>query len=505
MNSRRVSILVSRPRRRSLALPKSRYRLSAIALPAVLALVTLLPGTTSCSEHTPPAVSAGQSSGQTAVAASSPTTALPGAPTATSGSDRPGLALVESWPVETPLDHRDISDAHRAWVEMIRGARRSIDIEQFYASNPDEAQGNAGDKTGEVRTRLDDVLDAIEQAAGRGVKVRCVFGKKFYAGTYPEIPDRLARVPGVEVRILDMDAMSGGVQHAKFFLIDGAEAYLGSQNLDWRSLTHIQELGLRVSQPAVVAAVAALFELDWNLAHALSPGDGESTAIAATPRDHARILAEARQESQERARRSPRFPVEMEYKGTTISVTPGMSPKNWLPDESLWDLPMILDMIDNARTRIRVQLLSYSIHNFDGTSFDGLDQALRRAASRGVEVELLLADWNKRPRSLATLKDLQRLPSITVKLVTIPEHSGGFIPFARVIHSKLMTVDGARSWVGTSNWSGDYFHQSRNVGLFLRGAAITADLDRFFMTGWTSTYATVLDPEAAYQPPRIAQ
>lgn len=366
---------------------------------------------------------------------------------------------------------------------MIRSARRSIDIEEFYASNADNG----------VKTRLDEVLDAIAEAAGRGVAVRCVFGKKFYAQTYPEIPDRLARIPGVEVRILDMDALSGGVQHAKFFLVDGAQAYIGSQNFDWRSLHHIQELGVRIEQPAVVAAVAALFELDWKLADP----DGQNDRGAAA-------LTAARNASRERSQRAPSFPIAMDYKGTSISVTPGMSPKNWLPDESLWDLPMFLDMIDNARTRIRVQLLSYSRHNYDGTTFDGLERALRRAAARGVAVELLLADWNKRPRSLTTLKALQRLPTVTVKLVTIPEHSGGFIPFARVIHSKMMTVDGARSWVGTSNWSGDYFHQSRNIGLFFRGETITADLDRFFSTVWTSTYASVLDPDAAYQPPRIA-
>ncbi|MCE9626586.1 MAG: hypothetical protein K8R56_01570, partial [Candidatus Eisenbacteria bacterium] len=31
----------------------------------------------------------------------------------------------------------------------------------------------------------------------------------------------------------------GGVQHAKFMMVDGDQAWLGSQNLDWRALSHI--------------------------------------------------------------------------------------------------------------------------------------------------------------------------------------------------------------------------------------------------------------------------
>ena len=34
-------------------------------------------------------------------------------------------------------------------------------------------------------------------------------------------------------------------------------------------------------------------------------------------------------------------------------------PSGWLPAESLWDLPSLVALIDSARTRVRVQLLSY--------------------------------------------------------------------------------------------------------------------------------------------------
>ena len=77
------------------------------------------------------------------------------------------------------------------------------------------------------------------------------------------------------------------------------------------------------------------------------------------------------------------------------------------------------------------------------------------------------------------------------------------VDFARVVHAKYLVVDGDKSWVGTSNWSGDYFTQSRNVGLIVEGAPFGASLERFFATGWQSAYAKAVEPgKTDYRAPR---
>jgi phosphatidylserine/phosphatidylglycerophosphate/cardiolipin synthase-like enzyme len=91
-----------------------------------------------------------------------------------------------------------------------------------------------------------------------------------------------------------------------------------------------------------------------------------------------------------------------------------------------------------------------------------------------------------------------------VKLTTIPRWSGGFIPYARVMHSKYMVVDGQAAWVGTSNWERNYFTETRNVGLIVEGAVFARELERFFSDSWTSPYAAEVDPHAAYTPPPIS-
>jgi hypothetical protein len=50
----------------------------------------------------------------------------------------------------------------------------------------------------------------------------------------------------------------------------------------------------------------------------------------------------------------------------------------------------------------------------------------------------------------------------------------------------------ARAWVGTSNWEGDYFLKSRNVGVIAEGGALAFRLRRYFDENWTSAYVRPL-------------
>ncbi|HEX8826238.1 MAG TPA: phospholipase D-like domain-containing protein [Archangium sp.] len=375
----------------------------------------------------------------------------------------PDLELVESSPVETPLDHADIPDAHAVWPEMVNGATKTVDVAQFYVSN---APGS----------RLEPVIQALEAAAERGVKVRVLAEEKFYT-QYPETLERLAKRPGIEVRRLDATKSMGGVLHAKYFVVDGREAYLGSQNFDWRSLEHIQELGLRIRVPEVVRSLVDVFELDWGLA----AGGTAPTGVT---------------------RVGGPFPARVE--GGAVRVTPAHSPQGYLPDPETWDLPKLVALIDGAKRSVRVQLLTYRAKGRDGSTFPELEEALKRAVARGVKVELLLADWGKRKGTIEGLQALHAPPGLVVKMVTIPPWSGGFIPFARVVYAKYMVVDGERAWLGTSNWERDYFTKSRNVGLIVEGGAFANQLERFFTGTWSSPYAAEVDPKATYTAPDIS-
>ena len=381
------------------------------------------------------------------------------------GADSPvrvahSLELVESWPLETSLDHADVRDAKDVWPELIDAAHARLDFAEFYASDNPAAP-----------SALTPIVLAVERAAARGVKVRWLADAKF-ARTYPELLERFARA-GVDVRRFDVAKTMGGVLHAKYFIADDV-AYNGSQNFDWRSLEHIQELGLRIEIPEVVRALADVFELDWSI------------AAGASTRDAASHTAPIR------------FPVHTDAGEVTFVA----SPTGWLPDESRWELPAIVKLIDSAMHTVRVQLLTYRAHGGHGGEFPELEGALERASARGVKVELLVSDWTKRK---GTVEGLQALvgPSFEVRFLDVPAFSSGYIPFARVAHAKYLVVDGARAWVGTSNWERDYFFASRNVGVVMEGGPIPARLDAFFASNWASPYAEAVDRARTYTPPRM--
>lgn len=340
--------------------------------------------------------------------------------------------LIESWPLETTLDHADVPDAAQVWVQMIDAATQSLEIAEFYLSDaPRSARP----------TPLTRVVLAIERAAARGVRVRVLIDEAFYS-KYPELPDTLAATPGVELRRADGKRLyGGGILHAKYFVVDGREAYLGSQNFDYRSLEHIHELGLRTRDPAVVTRLVAIFRRDFRAAGGAAP-------------------------------EAPAFPPEPALAPLQFAA----SPRDALPEGVAWELPLLVARIDSARREVLVQVLGYKAAMRDGAPFVALDDALRRALARGVRVTLQVGAWHGKEPSLLAL----RAAGATVRVLEVPRWSGGEVPFARVIHAKYMVVDGERAWLGTSNWEGDYFLKSRNVSVFVDDPAFAGRLARLF-------------------------
>ena len=390
--------------------------------------------------------------------------APPRVPAPAPAARAPGeIELVESVPLETTLDHADIPDAYEVWPAMIGGATRTLDLAEFYLSNAPQS-------------RLETVVQAVEAAADRGVAVRILADASF-AKRYPETLDRLAARRGIAVRRFDVGPVMGGVMHAKYFVVDGRETYLGSQNFDWRAITHVQEIGVRLRDPAAAVTFEQVFAMDWALAAGESP---PTPAPPPTPPSFQEIAG-----------------------GRPVTVTPVFSPERFLPYPGSWDLPKLLAMIEGAKRSVHVQVLTYKTIARDGTPFPDLDDALRRAAARGVEVQLLVADWSKRRGTVDHVQRLARVSGVAVHFIDIPPWSGGFVPFARVAHSKYMVVDGARAWVGTSNWEGDFFTRSRNVGVIVEGESFAAPLERFFHDGFAGPYAESVDPDRVYQAPRM--
>ena len=155
--------------------------------------------------------------------------------------------------------------------------------------------------------------------------------------------------------------------------------------------------------------------------------------------------------------------------------------------------------LDAARHEIVLQLLTYSPSD-RGMRDPAIDDALRRAAARGVHVRMLVSDWEKGREILASLQSLSQVGGIEVRLGTVPEWSGGYIPFARVEHLKYMVVDSLSTWVGTANWEPSYFHGSRNVAVTLRDRPLAMQALQIFATSWRAPTAEAVTATSHFEP-----
>ncbi len=370
------------------------------------------------------------------------------------------LEIVESTPLGAGLDNPDIRDAKDVWVTMIGGARRTLDLEQFYVSN---APGST----------LERVLLTIRSAAARGVRCRLIVDAKMYR-TYPATVDSLGQIPNIEVRRIDFGKVAGGVQHAKYFIVDGEEVFVGSQNFDWRALEHIHELGLRVHNAAFAQAYQRVFDLDWALAGGTDAHiDGGTVfsplACAVVPGDTARI-------------------------------TPTFSPRGWIPDSVHWDESVIVGVIDGAKRSLTLQFLAYDTHERKGGAYLVIDDAIRRAARRGVRVRMIVADWSKASTAERALKSLSTEPNVELAFSCIPRWTGGYVSFARVEHCKFIVADGERSWLGTSNCEKGYFYSLRNLGVLCESRTLAGRLTAIFDKSWSSSFMDSISSDKVYTP-----
>ena len=385
-------------------------------------------------------------------------------PLAAAEGPKAELKIVESVPAETVYGSSLAARPREVWLEMINSAKKTLDIEQFYIA----------DKEGEA---MSPVLEAVKAAAKRGVKVRLIADSVMMSETSKALP--ALKEAGVDARVVNFKKNIGGVQHSKFFVVDGASAYVGSQNFDWRSLSQIHELGARLDSKKAAADLELAFDADWALAGGAPVkkmfGKGKAAVTGARP---------------EKAL----------LNGAEVSYSLAFSPVGHIPKGADSEIAGLLKLLDSAKSTVRGQVMTYALMEHGSKRWADLDTAFRKAAARGVKVELIFADWGMGGKADRDIKALAKTDNITVKISSLPPLKDRFIPYARVEHLKYLTVDGDRSYITTSNWGPGYFNSSRGVALFIGGAAAAEALEDIFSKAWDGPYVQPVDPLKEYQP-----
>lgn len=404
------------------------------------------------------------------------------------------FSLVESIPegLTYPNNTAVHPATHDVWFELIKLAQHSIEISSFYWTlrSADVTPGDPSSLKGE------EIFQAL-LTAGLEKKVNIRIAQNFpsQSQSSPDT-DILVKTGAAEVRSVNFPKlMGGGVLHTKLWIIDGEHFYVGSANMDWRSLTEVKELGLSVYNCSCLASdLTKIFEVYWFLGN----------PDAQIPKKWPDTL-------------STHFNMEtpmtlMMNSSSKADVYLASSPPPFCPEGRSTDIDAIIHVISAAEHFIYISVMDYfplQIYTPRPRHWPKIDDALRSAAiDRHVKVRLLISNWNHTRkaaqyflRSLIDINGAYRGVVVEVKWFEVPSTpEQAKIPFARVNHNKYMVTDNA-AYIGTSNWSGDYFINTAGVGIVVRAAQSSNDtstnplrdqLQQVFDRDWNSSYASPL-------------
>lgn len=400
------------------------------------------------------------------------------------------LVLVESIPEDLPFTAGSpkAQPLAQAWLQLLDTAQESVHVASYYWSltGLDIGVNDSSSRQGEA------LLQKFQELLLRNISVVVATHTPTLANTSTDL--QVLAAHGAQIRQVPMKQLTRGVLHSKFWVVDGRHVYLGSANMDWRSLAQVKELGAIVYNCSDLAQdLEKTFQTYWVL------GAPQAVVPKTWPRNFSSHIN--------------RFhPLRDLFDGVPTTAYLSASPPSLCPHGRTRDLDAVLAVMEDARQFIYVSVMEY----FPTTRFTHparywpvLDNALRAAAfNKHVHVRLLVSCWvNTDPTMFAYLRSLQAFSnasagiSVDVKIFIVPVGNHSSIPFSRVNHSKFMVTD-RTAYVGTSNWSEDYFSSTTGVGLVVSqktpsaqpgAATVQEQLRQLFERDWNSQYAMDLD------------
>ncbi|XP_041851462.1 5'-3' exonuclease PLD3 isoform X2 [Melanotaenia boesemani] len=406
---------------------------------------------------------------------------------ARSCSDPCKIVLVESIPEGLEFNSSSVNPSiFQAWINLMEEARSSVDIASFYwtLTNNDTKTHEPTAYQGEA------VLTRLAELSGK-LHVRIAVNTP--QQRQPQDDLRLLNDSGADIRTVNMRALTSGVLHTKFWVVDKKHLYIGSANMDWRSLTQVKELGAVVYNCSCLAAdLGKIFEAYWFL--------GESQSIPSPwPSSFSTLY-------------NKDTPLQLPLNGTPSRVYLSSSPPSFCAAGRTPDLQSVLSVMEDAQSFIYIAVMNYlptMEFSHPKRYWADIDTQLRRAAyEKRVKVRLLISCWaSTQPvmfpflKSLASVHDPKSKLDIQVRLFVVPANPRQKeIPFARVNHNKYMVTDKV-AYIGTSNWSGDYFVSTAGSALVVNQTAsespepsVQSQLKAVFERDWESEYSTPLTP-----------
>ncbi|XP_005742840.1 phospholipase D4 isoform X3 [Pundamilia nyererei] len=377
----------------------------------------------------------------------------------------------------------------QVWNNLISVATNEVDVVSFYwtLTGEDISVNSSSDMPGR------NILKELEELPSRNVTVRVITSVPTVRTNSTDL--QILKQKGVHVRKVDFGRLANGVLHSKFWIVDRKHVFIGSANMDWRALTQVKELGVVIYNCSSLAKdLRKIFQSYWVM------GQPNSSLPQPWPANYNTDI-------------NKQHPLLVKENNISTRLYVAASPPSFCPPSRTQDLDAILSIIYGAQHYVDVAVMEY----FPTTRFDRprsrywpvIEDAIKTAAfERKVQIRMLIScgrdsDPDMLPflQSLASLDSPQQHISIQIKLYIVPVANQSDIPFSRVNHNKYMVTDKV-AYIGTSNWSGDYFLTTAGVGLVvsqhasqpeMKNTTLYSQLKAVFNRDWYSEFAVLLD------------
>ncbi|KAM9988563.1 hypothetical protein ACTFIZ_012290 [Dictyostelium cf. discoideum] len=396
------------------------------------------------------------------------------------------IQIAESIPLG--LDISTNLSTHDAWMDLITNAQESIDLGFYYftllgGSELDPVYG------GQLGI---DIFNAIVEAHSRGVNVRIVQNEP--SESFPDTDTQALAKLGIQVRSIDWVSLVGsGILHTKLIIVDESSAYVGSANADWSSLAQVKELGIVLKNcPTMVADTEIAFQQYWDAADMTSlPINGWSSNYQALFNNT--NMASLSLNNNDNDDDDDDDDDDGSGTNQVYEMFLAVSPPQFQSTYRTGDIDALMNAINNADQSICITVMDYTpttLYNDPNTYWPLIDNALRAAAfNRNVQVRMLISHWNyTSPIIPPWLHSLNQVDNIQVRWFVVPDFSTNpQIPYTRVNHAKFMVTE-KQSYVGTSNWSQDYFTVTGGLSYNVFNNHFTNQLQSIFNRDWNSPY-----------------
>ncbi|KAG7380026.1 PLD_envelope protein [Phytophthora pseudosyringae] len=476
------------------------------------------------------------------------------------------LSLVESLPVGGFDLHSPVPQTFEALTRRVRAAKNSIDLSAMYwnlLGEEDRKVYSDAEMTSFGADRGKNLLSALQAAAARGVKIRVLTAKSDEMGdemlvetetscnTLPSEVQALvdAGKENVQVRCWSGPEWYGsGILHQKIWVFDESHVYVGSANMDWKSLAQVMEVGVLMENLSpksdVIQDMQRLFETWWMFASPeLLPAKTDSyfserfqhelqvpkwslhlpeDKRSGDPFVKAGLSALGNISQQ---LRTPFSTLSTGNDTGEIGATVSEMFVSAAPLEATaahsraFDEDALVYTIRSAKSFVGLSVMDFepfSMYTPGPLHWPALTDALLAGvySKPGLQVRLLISQWqHTSPQMLEALAMLKKQAELCqhtharcsgrleIKIFRVPgwqnttssaSTKASWPSYTRVNHAKYIVTD-TRANVGTSNMEWGYFYTTAGASVNTNHEPTRKALEKVFERNWNSSYATPLE------------